>query len=182
MAKVSKYKLKDSDRSGFTFKEIVLTKDNGQSVGPDEVDMPPPSNKSTGGEGVVLNPDMRQNSDSYAAINSRLTQVISAAGGITFVDNYDSQNKFDTNNQWIYIAGASSLTNVTANPQISAGYHQALFTVQAVSNTILLENSNGLVLRRNYNMSSGAILNLIYNATDNLWHEVSRSNINGGIE
>lgn len=181
MAKVSKVKLKDSDRSGFTFKEIELVKDNGSLVGPDEFDMPPPSNKPTGGEGVILNPDARQNSDSYSAINLRTTQVITAGGGITFVDNYDSQNKFDTNNQWIYIAGASSLTQVTANPQISAGYHNAIFTVQAVSNQIILTNSSGLVLRGNYNMSSGAILSLIYNATNNLWYELSRSNINGGL-
>lgn len=182
MAKVSRYKLKDSDRSGFTYKEIVLTTDNGHLVGPDEIDMPPPSNKPTGGEGIVLNPDARSNSDSYQAVNSRTTSIVTPSGGITFQDNYDSQDKFDYNNQWIYIAGVSSQTVVTANPQVSAGYHQAIFTIQCVSNNIVLSNSNGLVMRGIYNMSSGSILNLIYNGTNNLWYEVSRSNFNGGLQ
>jgi len=181
MAKQSKYKLRDSDRSGFTFKEIQLVKDKSSLVGPDEFDMPPPSNKPTGGEGIVLNPDARINSTSYAALNSRTTQLVNSSNGITFLDPYDSQNKFDINNQWFYVAGLTATTNIAANPQISAGYHNAVITLQCVSNKIILENSAGLVMPRIFNMDSGAIINFIFNATDNLWHETSRSHINGGV-
>jgi len=179
--KKSKYKLKDSDRSGFTYKEIDLVKDKGSLVGPDELDMPPPSNKPTGGEGIVLNPDARINSTSYAALNSRTTQLVNSSNGITFLDPSDSQNKFDLNNQWFYVAGVTAITNIVSNPQISAGYQNAVITLQCVSNRIILENSSGLVMPRLFDMDSGAILNLIFNATDNLWHEVSRSHINGGL-
>lgn len=181
MVRKSRYRLKDSDRSGFTFKEIELVKDKGILVGPDEFDTPPPSNKSLGGRGILLNPDARQNSEDTSALNSRTTQFVTAAGGITFVQNYDSQSKFDINNQWIYIAGSLATVNITANPQVSAGYQNAIFSIQCVSNNIILENGSGLSLRRLINMDSGAILNLIYNATDNLWHETSRSHINGGF-
>lgn len=188
MSRKSKYKLKDSDRSGFTFKEIELVKDKGHLVGPDEFDMPPPSNKSTGGEGVVLNPESRMNgTTSYAATTSRYTEFVTASGGIVFVQIPDSQGKFDTNNQWIYAAGVSATTDISVNPQISRGYQNSLITIQCVSNNIVLENSNGLVINRSlngsriFNMNSGSIITLIFNATDNLWHETSRSHFNGGF-
>ena len=144
MAKQPKYKLRDSDRSGFTFKEIQLVKDKGSLVGPDEFDMPPPSNKPTGGEGITLNPDARINSTSYAPLNSRVTQLVNSSNGITFLSDSDSQGKFDTNNQWFYVAGKSLVTDIACNPQISRGYQNAILTVQCVSNRIILENSNGL--------------------------------------
>lgn len=177
----SKYLLRDSDQSGFTYRNIDLVKDHGSLVGPDEFDMPPPSNKSLGGEGVTLNPDARINSTSYAALNERTTQNVTPASGVTFIQLPDSQDKYDVNNQWIYISGASSLTNITSNPQISAGYQNSIITLQGVSNNVILENSTGLVMTRPFNMGSGGIISFIYNATDNLWHELSRSNINGGM-
>lgn len=180
MARKSKYKLHDSDRSGFTFKEIELVKDKGVLVGPGEFDSPPPSNKSLGGEGIILNPDARVNATtSYSAINIRTTYTVTAAGGITFVQNTDSQQKADINNQWIYVSGSTATVNITANPQISAGYQNAIITIQCVSNSIILEDGNGLNLPTLFNMDSGSIINLIYNATDNLWHETSRSHITG---
>ena len=177
----SKYKLADSDRSGFTYKEIDLVKDKASKVGPDEFDMPPPSNKPMGGEGVILNPDARINSTSYVALNSRTTQVVTAAGGITFIQLPDSQDKYDINNQWIYVAGAEAVTNLSGNPQISAGYQNSIITLQVVSNRIILENSNGLAMTRLFNQGSGGIISLMYNSTDNLWHELSRSNYDGGM-
>ena len=182
MAKQKKYKLRDSDRSGFTYKEIELVKDKGSLVGPDEFDTPPPSNKSLGGEELVPNPDARSGYDSYAQVIFRPTQYVTAGSGITFTQTPDSQSKTDTNNQWVYISGSGSNVTLSANPQISSGYQGALFTVQSVGSTVTLIDGNGLDLRNpTFNMTSGAILVLFYSATDNLWHEVNRSHLLGGI-
>lgn len=175
MAKQKRYKLRDSDRSGFTFKEVELVKDNGILVGPKEFDSPPPSRQSTGGEGEFDRSGIRADWDTYTQVNSRPVQYVVAAGGITFSIVPDSQGKADPNNSWIYVAGSSASVDISVNPQISAGRQNSILTIQCISNNIILENSNGLVLRSVFNMDSGAILNLIYNATDNLWHETSRS-------
>lgn len=182
MAKQKRYRLKDSDRSGFTFKEIELVKDNGILVGPKEFDSPPPSRQSTGGEGEFDRTGIRANWTTYSAVEVRPTQLISAAGGIVFPTVPDSQGKADPNNAWIYIAGNSSSVNLTANPQISAGRENSIITVQCVSNNVILETGSGLSLRRVFNMDSGAIINLIYNATNNLWCETSRSHETRSIE
>jgi len=177
MSKQKRYRLRDSDRSGFTYREIELVKDKGALVGPDEFDAPPPSNQSTGGEGDVDRSSIRANWESTSAVNVRPTQVVSASVGIAFQVVPDSAGKSDPNNSWQYIAGATATTNISANPQISRGRQNSIITIQCVSNNVILTTGNGLSLSRIFNMDSGAILNLIYNATDNLWHETSRSHI-----
>jgi len=179
MAKQKRYKLRDSDRSGFTFKEIELVKDGSILVGPGEVDAPPPSRQSTGGEGELDRSGIRANWDSYAPVEERPVQLVTAAGGILFPTVPDSQGKTDPNNSWVYVAGVSAITNLTVNPQVSAGRQNSIITIQCVSNNIILENGSGLSLRRIFNMDSGAIINLIHNATDNLWYETSRSHETG---
>lgn len=175
MAKQKRYKLRDSDRSGFTFKEIELVKDGSLLVGPSEFDSPPPSRASTGSEGEFDRSGIRPGWQSYDSVNDRTTYIVTAAGGITFPTIPDSQGKTDPNNAWVYVAGASASINITANPQISSGRQNSIITVQCVSNNIILETGSGLSLRRLFNMDSGAIINLIYSATDNLWYETSRS-------
>lgn len=182
MAKQKRYKLRDSDRSGFTFKEIELVKDGTLLVGPGEFDAPPPSRQSTGGEGEMDRSGIRPNWDSYAPVEIRPTQIVTAAGGITFPTIPDSQGKADPNNSWIYVAGQSASVNLTADPQISAGRQNSIITVQCVSNSIILETGSGLSLYRLFNMDSGAIINLIYNATNNLWNETSRFHETRNIE
>lgn len=178
MSKQKRYRLKDSDRSGFTFKEVELVKDKGNLVGPGEFDAPPPSSQSTGGEGDMDRSGIRANWQSYDAVNSRPTQIVASSGGIVFPTVPDSAGKSDPNNAWIYVAGSSVTVDITKNPQVSPGRVNAILTIQCVSNNIVIENSNGLVLTRLFNMTSGDILNLIY-ATDNLWHETSRSSVTG---
>ena len=175
MAKRNEHKLKDSDRSGFTYKEIELVKDKGVLVGPGEFDAPPPSNQSTGGEGDIDRSGIRANSDSYEAINERPTQIVTAAGGIVFPTVPDSQGKADPNNSWIYVAGQSASINISKDPQITPGRQNSILTVQCVSNNLILEDGTGLSMPRLFNMDSGGIINFIYSATDNLWHETSRS-------
>lgn len=175
MAKQKRFKLRDSDRSGFTYKEIELVKDGSLLVGGDEFDAPPPSRQSTGGEGECDRSGIRANWDSFAPVDIRPTYIVTAAGGITFPIIPDSQGKTDPNNSWIYIAGATVSVDINSNPQISAGRQNSILTVQCVSNNVILENGNGLSMPRHFRMDSGAIINYIYNATDNLWHETSRS-------
>lgn len=179
MSKQKRYRLKDSDRSGFTFKEIELVKDKGNLVGPGEFDAPPPSNASTGGEGDMDRSGVRPNWDTYTAVEVRPTQIVTADGGILFPTVPDPQGKADPNNSWIYVAGSSEIINLTANPQISRGRQNSIITVQCVSNNIILETGNGLSLNRIFNMDSGSIITLFFNATDNLWHETSRSSETG---
>ena len=181
MAKQKRYKLKDSDRSGFTFKEIELVKDNGSFVGPGEFDSPPPSRQSTGGEGEMDRSGIRANWDTYSEVDVRPTYLVTSGGGIIFPTIPDSQGKSDPNNSWVYVAGATASVDITKNPQISAGRQNSIFTVQCVSNNIIIENGSGLSLRSLFNMNSGSIINLIYNATDNLWCETSRSHVDGGF-
>lgn len=182
MAKQKRYKLRDSDRSGFTFKEIELVKDGSLLVGPDEYDSPPPSRASTGSEGELNRAGIRANWESYEAVEERQTYLVTAGGGILFPTVPDSQGKSDPNNAWVYVAGASATINISANPQISSGRQNSIITVQCVSNNVILEDGNGLSLRRVFNMDSGSIINLIYNATDNLWYETSRSHETRPIE
>ena len=177
--KQKRYRLKDSDRSGFTFREIELVKDNGILVGPGEFDSPPPSRQSTGGEGDMDRSGVRANWESYAEVDIRPTQSVSASGGITFPTVPDNQGKADPNNSWIYVSGATASVNITKNPQVSSGRQNSIITIQCVSNNIILENGSGLSLRRIFNMNSGSIINMIYNATDNLWYETSRSHVDG---
>lgn len=181
MAKQKRYKLRDSDRSGFTFKEIELVKDGSLLVGPGEFDAPPPSRQSTGSEGEFDRSGIRPNWETYTAVEERPTYLITAAGGISFPIIPDSQGKSDPNNSWIYVAGNSLSVNVSSNPQVSSGRQNSILTIQCVSNNIILENGSGLSLSRLINMDSGSILNLIYNATDNLWYETSRSHVEGGF-
>lgn len=177
MAKQKRYRLRDSDRSGFTYREIELVKDKGSLVGPDEFDAPPPSNQSTGGEGDMDRSGIRADWDSFDQVNFRPSQTVSPSGGITFNLIPDSAGKNDPNNQWVYISGVSAQTVVTVNPQVSRGRQNSIMTIQCVSNSVVLRSGSGLALNRLFNMDSGAILNIIYNATDNLWHETSRSHI-----
>lgn len=179
MSKQKRYRLKDSDRSGFTYKEIELIKDKGNLVGPGELDTPPPSNQSTGGEGDMDRSGIRANWDTYDAVEARPTQIVTAGGGIVFPTVPDSQGKVDPNNAWVYVAGSSANTDISKNPQVSAGRQNSIITIQCVSNNVILENGNGLSLPRLFNMDSGSILNLIYSATDNLWHETSRNSETG---
>lgn len=176
MAHIPRNRKRDSDRSGFTHKEITLINDNGFLVGPEEFDAPPPSNISLGGEGDISG-DPRPNSLTYTTPPEldRVTRYITAAGGINPVIDYNFDDNVVVNDGWLYVSGSNQNITISANPQIAAGRQGQMLTLQCVGSSILLNNGNGLDLRTHFNMDSGAILNLFYSATDNLWHETSRS-------
>lgn len=169
MSNVSRFKKRDSDRSGFTFREISLVYDEGSLVGADEVDTPPPSNIPLGGEGDISPGFARSNftSTETPSENQKVTRYITAVGGISYSDS----------ESYLYICGSNDIIDVSANPQITRAEQNKLLTLQSVGSSIILEDGDGLSLRKVFVMDSGAILNLVYNATDSLWYETSRSHI-----
>lgn len=183
MAKKRRYQLRDSDRSGFTFREIELVNDNGALVGPDEFDTPPPSNRLYPDEGGVSDGDTRSNYTSYAAINVRPTQIVNPSDQINLMFQKDNSN-FQIKNPLtlFYVAGVSSQTVLTSNPQVPSSNHGDKICIECTSNNLVMRNGNGLRLYSNIiNMNSGFLVNLIYNATDGLWCETSRGAEFGSI-
>ena len=178
MPKGYRFKKRVSDRSGFDYLERELVRDNGALVGPDEIDMPPPSNRPTGSEGEVSPGFTRTGYDSYAtpAGFNFVTQFVTASGGINFVVGYDESGQRNPNASWIYVSGSNEAITVSANPQITRGQQGYIMTVECVGSNVTLQDGNGLDLRSSlYVMESGSILSLFYSATDNLWHETSRA-------
>lgn len=141
-------------------------KQNGLTIAPDEIDVPPPSSIPLTGSGISGTP--RANSDTTTVPTGSVQQIqyVTASGGIRLLDQ-----------PWLIVVGSLQTINITANPQIARGVAEQVIAVQCVGSNIILENGSGLALiaGKPFNMSSGNICTLIYNATDNLWYETSRS-------
>lgn len=179
--KSKRYLLRDSDRSGFTYRYVEMINDKGFLVGGDEFDAPPPSNRLYPGEGDVSPGDVRQNYLSYATPSGMgvSLQTVTPSGGINLYFQPDNSN-FEIRNPisaWEQITGASALTVITKNPQIAAGQDGDKITLECVGSTVVISNNSGVRLyTSHYRMESGALLNLIYNSSDSLWHEMTRGN------
>ena len=177
MATKSRWRKRNSDRSGFTHRERELVLNEGVLVAPDEFDAPPPSKKSLGGEGDISPGDTRVDSDTYTTPSDLDLPVyyITAADGITFNERIYRSSGEQTNYGYLRVAGSNGNIDVTANPQVSASRHGVQLTIECVGSSIILEDGSGLSLRSVFNMDSGSILNLFYSETTNLWQETSRS-------
>ena len=173
MDRISRFKLRDSDRSGFTFKEQSLIKDGTWKVGAGERDTPPPSKLSLGGEGdASLGDALTANSFGVVQITSppaaydHPITYITAAGGITpsFV------------HPWMYVVGSLDTITVTANPQVGVGTEDKQLTLYGVGSSIRLSHGTGLILTGSAPMvlDSGDILTLMYSTGDTAWIETSR--------
>lgn len=174
-SRISRYRKRESDRSGFDYKRFTMINDEGSLVGPDEFDTPPPSDRHLGGEGDVSVGDMRSNADTdytTPSENDRRTFYITSGGGISYSDV----------DPWLYIVGSNETVDITKNPQITSAPHNRVLTLECVGSSVVLEDGSGLSLRKAFVMDSGAIISLIYNATDNLWYETSRSHRTKMIE
>lgn len=176
-SRVSPYKKRLSDRSGFEYNQIEMVRDKGLLVGPDEFDSPPPNVQPIGGEGDISPGFVNPFYLSYTS-NTVLVQTYYLTGltSIPFLTGYDSDGEIDTVDQWILVSGSNTAVTVSATPQVSAGQQNNQYTIQCVGSAVTLQNGNGLSLRSIYKMNSGDILNLFYSQTDNLWHETSRGN------
>lgn len=180
MSRKKRYLLRDSDRDGFTYLDIETVVDNGSIVGRGEFDNPPPSNRLYPGEGDVSPGDTRLSYISYQTDSGlgKTTQFVTATGGI-FLNFFPDNSNFIIRNPisgWMYIAGSNQNVTITKNPQIPAANHGDKITLECVGSSVMISNSSGVRLYdARFNMDSGALLNLIYNSTDGLWHESSRS-------
>lgn len=168
MSKVSRYKLRRSDRSGFRYYENEMIRQNGSWIGPDEYDEPPPSNKSLGGEGDV-NRDGIRTSTALTIEASRVnpTFYITAAGGI-------SPN---LNHPYMRISGSNGAIDISANPQIGSGKQNDVLTIFGVDSRVTLDEGTGLALAnsQSFNVDSGSIITFIYNTGGSVWTEVDRT-------
>lgn len=182
-----RFKIYESNRSGLEFGFQPLTsypnnysrlagkpvRDQGLEVAPSEFDQPPPSQKPLGGHGDISG-DVRSNSNFSTESNvyvippesSKIIQYVTASGGITW-----------NTQPWIYIVGSNSNVVLSADPQINAGIQGQQITLFGLGSTVTVHTGDGLTLIRNFSIGSGGLLNLIYSATDNLWHETSRSSL-----
>lgn len=172
--RISRYKKRVSDRSGFDSLERSLVKDGAWKVSGDDLDTSPPSRLSLGGEGDVSQGDaLVANSFGVVEITSTPTardnpiNYITAAGGITpsFV------------HPWMYVVGSLSNITLTANPQVVAGTEAQQLTLYGVGSTIRISDGTGLTLvgGRPYVIDSGSIITFIYTSGGATWSETSRT-------
>ena len=178
MARNKRYKKRVSDRSGFDYLERELIKQGGLLVGPDEYDTPPPSNISLGGEGDSTIPtDARTDYTSWATDSSQLTvvQYVTTASSISTYKRYDKSGQRNFNQEIVYIAGSNSTMTLASNPQVAASMEGDRCTIESVGSAVTLVDGNGLSLRKEFRMDSGALINLYYTTGGSVWNEVSRS-------
>ena len=173
--KKTRFLKETSDRSGFdnwsydgkTFnKRWESVRQDGSKIAPEEYDVPPPSNIPLGGADISGTPRTNSLTTDVPSISEQTILYITAAGGISINDE-----------PWILISGSSQAVTLTADPQVSAGRAQQILGIECVGSSVTLVNSSGLALHagRRFLMDSGAIVVLMYDGTDNLWRETSRS-------
>lgn len=172
MARISRFKKRVSDRSGFDYKEIELVRDGALLVGMDERDTPPPSKRPLGGERDVSGTPRANSTFTVSNINTDpypfTVSYITAAGGIT--PSYV--------NKWMQVTGSTQNINISANPQIAAGTAGQPLTLQCVGSTITLDDGTGLSLfsAKSFLMTSGSIISFVYDTSGSgSWREVSRT-------
>lgn len=172
MSHVSRFKRRDSDRSGFTFWELELKKDAPWLVHPDEYDTPSPSKKSLGGEGDISgSPRVSATSAFFVADTAVPTDVdnpvvyVTAAGGIT-----------PSTHPFMLVTGSNVNVDITANPQITRGKEGQVLTLFCTDSRITLDHGTGLNMlgSAGYAMRSGDISVFFYHTGGTVWDETSR--------
>ena len=175
MPHVSRFKRRNSDRSGFKYWETELIRlPSGMYVHPDEYDIPPPSKKSLGGEGDIGASELRPNSDFDDGVSATTVSAaydnpvvyVTAAGGVraSFV------------HPWMRITGSNNAITVSANPQVTRGRQGQVLTLECVGSSITLSHGNGLNMMNSQGliMDSGSIITFIYTTGGTVWNETSR--------
>lgn len=180
-----KYLLRDSARSGFTYRNVELFLDNGQLVGGDEYDAPPPSNRLYPGEGDVSPGDIRINytdlSNQPATISP--VQTVNTASMINLNQNVDNAQQYDYNKSVVYVNGSATGVSLNSNPQIAPSFQGDFLTIQGAGTSFTLSTGRGLRLYTNtIRIDSGTMLNLIYNSTSGVWNETSRMGPNFSLQ
>lgn len=175
--KKKRYLLRDSDRSGFTYKNVELVLDNGSLVGGDEFDNPPPSNRLVPAEGDISPGDTRQDYTSYGTVSDQATlvQYVNTASTINLNRQVDNAGQYTHMKSIVYVCGSLNTIALNSDLQITASNHGDFLTVQGVGSSVVLKTGSGLRLYTGIiKLDSGTQLNLIYDATNGLWCETSR--------
>ena len=174
MPHVSRFKKRDSDRSGFSFFERELVKDAPWKVAADEFDTPPPSKRSLGGEGDVSGEpransafDTIANYEIPAEVDNPIVYV-TAGGGLS-----PSLHPF------MRITGSNAAVDITANPQIARGQEGQVLTLLCIDSSITLDHGTGLNMlgSAGYAMQSGDISVFLYHTGGTVWDETSRERV-----
>ncbi len=177
MPHISRFKRRNDDRTGFKFYEIELVKEGPYKVAGSELDVPPPSKKSLGGEGDISGePRLNSRFDLSGTANvlevyQIPTYVITAGGGITP----------DFNHAWMQVVGSNQAVDITANPQIVRSTEGKVLTLVCVGSGVTLDNATGLNLMGSsqFVMTSGSVIGFIYNTGNTAWNETFRDQIGG---
>ena len=167
MSKLSRFKKRTSDISGFDGKEIEMDKEKGLWILPDERDDPPPSNLSLGGEGEISTGEYFRSSTNLTIDASRENPVsyVTALGGVT-----------PNPHPYMRVVGSNEAVNITADPQISVGKEGQVLTLFGVGSSITLDNGTGLNMMgsASFVINSGSVITFIYNTGNTAWNETSR--------
>ncbi len=185
-----RFRIYVSDRSGFEFGFQPITsrpnaygRESGKpvqdlniKVSPEEFDTPPPSKQPLGGEGDISNGNIRPNSDPSTASNAFIVtsaNLVSVSSSSSIAWNQDP---------WTNIYGSLLTQTMAVNPQVVAGAQNQQITLLCVSNQITLLNGSGLGLRTTQlTMTSGSVLCLMYQTSNTIWQETSRSQLYGDL-
>lgn len=160
MPRISRYKRRNSDRSGFTFYDIELVKDGPWKVAGEDYDAPPLSRVPLGGEG-----DITPGSSTPASANP--TVYLTAAGGITPSFTHP----------WMMVSGSNGAVTLVANPQIARGREGQMLTLQVVDSSVTLTHGTGVNLMGSLGtvtIRSGGVITLLYTTGGTVWNETSR--------
>jgi hypothetical protein len=170
-----KYLLRDSDRSGFTHRNVELFNDNGHLVAGDEIDAPPPSNRLYPDEGGVSFGDVRSNPTDYSVQTHETVQYLNTASTITLNHGVDNAGQYTYNKSIVYVSGSNSEVTLDSDPQIVASVQADFLTIQGAGSSVILVNGSGLRLYTNFlRLDSGSLVTFFYDATGGLWCETSR--------
>ena len=185
-----RFRIYVSDRSGFEYGfQPITSRPNAYSretgkpvqdvnvrVSPNEFDTPPPSKIPLGGQGDINAGDARANSDfatpsNAFIVNSANFVVVNSSSSVAW-------NQYP----WTQIAGNVSALTMAVSPQVVAGMQAQQITLMCVSNQITFINGSGLGLNTaTFIMTSGSILNLMYQSGTLTWQETSRSSLYGDL-
>lgn len=85
----------------------------------------------------------------------------------------------------ILISGSLSTVTMAANPQVSLGKQSQQITLECVGSSVTLLNGSGLTLNTSqgaqFTMTSGSLINLMYQTSNSTWFETSRSILFGDL-
>lgn len=184
-----RFRIYVSGRSGFEFGFQPITsrpnaygretgkpiQDINVKVSPNEFDTPPPSNLPLGGVGDISGGNVRANSDFTDAnafiVDSTNVVIVTSSSSISW-----------NQKPWTSIAGSLPSQTMAINPQVVAGAQSQQITLLCVSNQITVLNGSGLGLNTTrFIMTSGSILNLMYQSGTLTWQETSRSSLYGDL-